>query len=102
MFNVTQLAMSIVFFKHNNFSMQNIADTINNHTFETTQVYKNYPDQGHYIKHYFTVHDSNHEDNFYIDATYTGYFGSIVLFFALIIYGCVHVRSYYVYANDLL
>ena len=64
MFNVTQLAMSIMFFQHNNFSMQDIADTINNKTFETTQVYKNHPYQGNYIKYYFTVDDFNNTDTF--------------------------------------
>ena len=102
MFNVTQLAMSIMFFQHNNFSVQDIADTINNNTFETTQVYKNYPYQGNYIKYYFTVDDFNNTDTFYVDATYIVYLCSFLLFLALFIYGYAYMRSYYFYANDLL
>ncbi len=82
--------------------MQDIADTIRNNTFENTQVYKNYPNHGQYIKNYFTIEYTNHEDYFYNNATCIGYVGGIVLFFSFLIYGCAYVRSYYVYANNLL
>ncbi|AHA54556.1 hypothetical protein EhV002 [Emiliania huxleyi virus 86] len=64
MFNVTQLALSIIFFENNNYSMQFLSEQIDNNTFESTEVYKMNPKQAKYIQNYFTLEDTYSYNNF--------------------------------------
>ena len=79
MFNATQLAFYIMFFKNNNYSMQVISETIDNNTFESTEVYKMSPQQAKYIQNYFTLEDTYTDDHFE--------FG--IKFFAWLIMACI-------------
>tara|TARA_B110000858_G_C17786997_1_gene467749 strand:+ start:2060 stop:2362 length:303 start_codon:yes stop_codon:yes gene_type:complete len=64
MFNVTQLALSIIFFENNNYSMQFLSEQIDNNTFESTEVYKMNPTQAKYIQNYFTLEDTYNYNQF--------------------------------------